>query len=95
MAGATTTMITGTLASQFALPGNYTALIVSFILGLMVWNDTSINIFKRALFYVVNSVIIFTMAMGFNAAGVAASKTEQQITRSVPQEDSVFFNDWF
>ncbi len=102
IAGATTTMITGTLAAQFGLPGNYTALVVSFILGLMVLQDNSIVIYQRLMFYVVNSIVIFTMAMGINAAGVAASKSSDPITRSVPIEgqgikpnkNPAFFRNW-
>lgn len=97
--GTTTTMITGTMVSQFGVPGNVTAITVSFLLGLLVFNDVSIHLVQRFVFYIIISMIIFTTAMGINAAGVAASKSEDQkqyekrgLTNS---DDKAFFQNWF
>jgi hypothetical protein len=78
VAGLTTTMITGTLASVFGLPGSVTGLAVSFVIGLVVWSDTKVAWPKRLLLYVINSMVIFTVAMGINQAGVAATRADQQ-----------------
>ena len=97
-------MITGTLASIFGLPGGITGLVVSFIIGLVVWSDTKVAWPKRLLLYVVNSMFIFTVAMGINQAGVAATsagdKTRDQSKyqpRGVTPEAErpPFFHPWF
>lgn len=97
--GTTTTIITGTLVTQFDLPGNVTAIVVSFILGLLVFTDSSIPYIQRFVFYIIISMIIFTTAMGINEAGVAATKSPEQ--RQYEQrglsddEGKDFFHDWF
>ena len=97
--GTTTTMITGAMTSQFNLPGNFTAIVVSFLLGLLVFTDNSIPHIQRFVFYIIISMIIFTTAMGINAAGVAATKSPEQ--RQYEQrglsddEGKKFFHDWF
>ncbi len=72
IAGATTTMITGTLASQFGIPGTYTSILVSFLLGLVVFSDTVVPLLQRLVLYLINSMIIYTVAIGLNTAGAAA-----------------------
>lgn len=97
--GATTTMITGTLASQFAAPGNWTALIVSFVIGLLVWADKTVPRYQRIVLYLVSSLVIFTTAMGINAAGVAATTSVEQRqyqARWVAESEArPFFQQWF
>ncbi len=97
--GAITTIITGTLASQFGLPGQWTALAVSFLLGSLVLADKKLPSFQRIVFYFINSLIIFTMAMGINSAGVAATKSaqnQQHQQRSVQETGPTpFFHQWF
>jgi hypothetical protein len=97
--GTTTTMITGTMVSQFGLPGNVTAIVVSFLLGLLVFTDNSIPYIQRFVFYIIISMIIFTTAMGINAAGVAATKSTEQPQYELrglsEDEGKNFFHDWF
>jgi hypothetical protein len=100
-AGATTTMITATLVSQFGLPGNWTGLVISLILGLSVWADKSVAIYQRIIFYIIHSLTIFTVALGLNTAGIVVNdKIERsvnppQIERKVPAESQAFFQNWF
>lgn len=100
LAGVTATMITGTLVSQFGIPGNWTGLIVCLFMGLIVWGDTKTPVVQRAFFYVVNSMTIYAVAIGINDAGVAISKSNTQAqyeSRYVPPEgeESPFFRPWF
>jgi len=100
MAGLTTTMITGTLASVFGVRGDITGLAVSFFLGLLVWYDTKVAWNKRLLLYIVNSIVIFTVATGINQAGVAATRDPEQTTHqsrgvTSEQEHPPFFHPWF
>lgn len=101
VAGAMTTMITGTLVSQFGLPGNWTGLVISLLMGLAVWADKSVVIYQRIVFYLINSLTIYAVAIGVNTAGMAISHGEEgikappAIERSVPDDQKKFFQDWF
>lgn len=92
--GTTTTMISGTMASQFGLPGGITALVISFLLGLLVFTDYSIPYIHRFVFYIIISMIIFTTAVGINTAGVAATQTENKKAMRGNNKNN-FFHDWF
>jgi len=101
VAGATTTTITATLVSQFGLPGNWTGLGISLLFGISVWADKSAAIYQRIIFYIINSLTIFAVALGLNTAGMAVNeKIERsvnppQIERTVPAETKTFFQNWF
>ena len=98
VAGATTTTITGTMASVFGFPGSYTALAVSFLLGLLVFSDKTVPLLQRIVLYLVNSMIIFTVAVGLNTAGTAATQSDEARKRSVEiavETEKAFFQPWF
>ena len=100
VAGATTTMLTGTMVKFFELPGAWTALGVSLAIGLLAWADSSVPLIQRILLYLLNSITILTVSTGLNEAGVAATRGLQPaeyVERSVPREleDGRFFQSWF
>ena len=100
MAALGVTMMSGVLAGQFGLPGKWTGLIFSFILGTVVFADRETPIIQRALFYVINSLTIYTMAIGINEAGVAAMSAHPAVPdacRAVVEEGAGkgFFSPWF
>jgi hypothetical protein len=101
VAGALTTTITGTLVSQFGLPGNWTGLVISLLLGLAVWADKSVAIYQRIVFYAVNSMTIFAVAIGINTAGMAIEYSRMQsveppvVEREVLPDSERFFQEWF
>jgi len=73
-AGAFTMVITNTLCQQFVqLPLNYTGLTVSFLFGAVVFGYGA-SIPARVMYYAINSLIIFVVAMGSNAVGVGLEK---------------------
>ena len=73
-AGAFTMMITNTLCQQFTeLHLGFTGLFVSFLFGAVVFG-AGVSIPARMMYYVINSLIIFTVAMGSNAIGDQASE---------------------
>lgn len=78
VAGAMTMMITNTLASQFEVLAAWVpemGLLVSFLFGLVVMAAaTAIPFWQRSVYYVLNSLVIFTVAVGSNTLGVAATK---------------------
>jgi hypothetical protein len=73
-AGAFTMVITNTLCQQFVqLPLNYTGLTVSFLFGAVVFGYGA-SLPARVMYYAINSLIIFVVAMGSNAVGVGLDK---------------------
>jgi hypothetical protein len=66
VAGALVMMIANALAVNFDFSDHgrkYAGLILSFIIGLLVLSATR-DIWKRFIFYVLNSLVIFTVAFG-------------------------------
>ena len=74
LCGGITLLITNTLAAQFGAPPNYTGLGISCLFGLIVFAATSTVLWLRLVFWVLNSLIIFSIALGTNQIGVRASK---------------------
>jgi hypothetical protein len=77
-AGAFTMTITNTLCQQFnELHLGATGLVVSFLFGAVVFGYGA-SIAARLVYYVINSLVIFTVAMGSNAIGIQASEAAHQ-----------------
>ena len=72
VAGALTMMIANVLAIQFAMPRAWTGLGLSFLFGLLVF-VSGITLFLRIIYYVINSLIIFCVAIGSNTVGLATA----------------------
>jgi hypothetical protein len=78
LAGGMTMAITNSVAGQFDLvaPGPaYLGLGLSFLFGLLVWMSQEVSHIKRAVLYVLNSLVIFVVAMGSNSMGTGVSAT--------------------
>jgi hypothetical protein len=71
VAGGMAMLITNTLCRQFpTLPLRWTALVLSFALGLLVFSASmDIAVWQRLLYYVLNSLIIFSVGAGANYLG--------------------------
>lgn len=106
IAGATVTTLTANLVNMFSLKGNWTALALSFVVGILVWADKDVPLLQRGVLYVLNSLIIFSVAAGLNMAGydiVVAQRaaeaeqngpvTERDLPATAPN-DTPFFKDW-
>jgi hypothetical protein len=76
VAGGLTLMITNTLGTWFGAPLGYTALAISAVCGLLVLT-AGVPILQRAAYYLLNSLVIFTVAMGSNATGQQIQATRQ------------------
>jgi hypothetical protein len=73
-AGAFTMVITNTLCGQFAgLPGNWTALGVSFLFAALTFFYTA-KLPVRVIYFLINGLIIFVMAHGSNTVGMQATQ---------------------
>lgn len=94
IAGATTMMVTSSLVAAFQLPGSYVALAISMLLGLVAMSDETITKpAERVLYYVLNSLVIFSMAFGFNAAGFEAFHGTERVLPALG-EGAGFFSPW-
>jgi hypothetical protein len=100
VAGGTTTMIAGTLYSQFGLPAKWVGLVLSLLFALIVWADRQVPFYQRILFYIINALTIFAVAIGINQAGMAVEKSAREIKdpptieRNVEPENKTFFHSW-
>ncbi|UWF48919.1 hypothetical protein NYP20_27130 [Pseudomonas sp. N3-W] len=87
IAGSLTMFITNTLVNQFGVPPNYTGLLISILFGLVVFAATSTVLWQRFVLFVLNSLFIFSFALGANQVGVTASKRTDAIAQASPQAE--------
>lgn len=92
-AGALTMMITNSLGVSFSIPRALTALILSFAFGLLVLVADKSMIVK-AIFYVLNSLVIFCVASGANGLGTQQRLSFTLVTPAVAQTSSSLPADW-
>ena len=93
VAGGTVMMITNTLISQFKLIypwPSIVAITVSFIVGLLVWASEVKPYWKRFIYYVVNSFIIFNVAIGANTLGQGGGEITPDVTTIMPIASKVY-----
>jgi hypothetical protein len=68
-----TMMITNALGVSFAAPRALTALILSFVFGLLVLVANK-TLMVKGIFYVLNSLVIFCVANGANGIGASQQR---------------------
>lgn len=83
LAGGITMMIANSLWVQFALPQKWSALVVSFLFGAIVFSVTTLPIWQRPIFYLLNSLIIFSMGVGVNTVGGSVALKESSSEEAV------------
>ena len=84
VAGAITMTISNTMWMQFGLQQRWCALALSFAFGALVFAATRIAVWQRAVYYVLNSLIIFSAAAGGNYIGYQVSETSRSVSLSDP-----------
>ncbi len=84
VAGAITMTISNTLWVQFGLQQRWCALALSFAFGALVFTATRMPVWQRGVYYVLNSLIIFSAAAGGNYIGYQVSETTQSASLSSP-----------
>jgi hypothetical protein len=112
IAGGLVMVITNALALKFDF-GQYlahTVLLLSFIVGLVVFKDLSARWYEKIAFYILNSLIIFSIATGTNTVGKELSSNSEKIDfqfkkhnnpeflpepLSAENEENRYFKDWF
>lgn len=77
-AGALIVVITNTLANTFPeVEARYVALSLSFMFGAVVFTAAAMRIWERGIYWVINSLIIFSMSFGANNMGLNLQEPEQ------------------
>src|SRR5216110_789545 len=95
IAGGVTMLIANALWVAFSLPPRWTALALSFLLGLLVFVATPrAPVWQRAVYYLLNSLIIFSVSIGTNYVGVGATHPPAQQSNAVQPSARRFFGDW-
>lgn len=72
VAGSLTMMITNALAVSFTMPRAWTGLALSFVFGLLVLASAK-AVWQKAVYYVLNSLVIFCVAVGANGFAVQSA----------------------
>jgi hypothetical protein len=72
LAGSLVMMITNALAVNFNSPRAWTGMILSFVFGMLVLASAK-SLLTKAIYYVLNSLVIFCVALGSNSIGVAST----------------------
>jgi hypothetical protein len=86
-AGALTMMITNALGVSFAAPRGLTALVLSFVFGLLVLVADK-TLLVKGIFYILNSLVIFCVASGANGIGVSQQRVSVNIVSTAFAETS-------
>ncbi len=98
IAGGITMLIANALWVAFSLPPRWTSLVLSFLLGLLVFVATRVPLWQRAVYYLLNSLIIFSVSIGTNYVGVGLTRPPTQQTSAGrptgPAGSRPFFGDW-
>ena len=98
IAGGVTMLIANALWVAFALPPRWTSLALSFVLGLLVFvaKGGGVPLWQRAVYYLLNSLIIFSVSIGTNYVGVGVTHPPATETKAPtgPAGARSFFSDW-
>jgi len=95
VAGALVTMLTASLSKSFNLPGSWTALVLSFLLGIILLLNQTVAMPQRLILFILNSLVIFSVAVGGNSVGAKLSNTPKGSFFNEAQMEKPFFHDWF
>jgi hypothetical protein len=69
--------------------------VLSFLVGLLVFVARGgVPMWQRAVYYVLNSLIIFAVSIGTNYVGVGVTHPPTQQTNVLDSAPRVFFGDW-
>ncbi|HMC18739.1 MAG TPA: hypothetical protein VKH16_05920 [Gemmatimonadales bacterium] len=95
IAGGVTMLIANALWVAFSLPPRWTSLVLSFVVGLLVFvAKGGVPGWQRTVYYVLNSLIIFSVSIGTNYVGVGLTHPPAQQSNAAEPAARVFFGDW-
>jgi hypothetical protein len=74
VAGGVVTLVAATLSSQFGWPAKWIAIVASLLIALLIFfADQAGKMIARAIVLLLNTVIIFSVAVGANASAMTAA----------------------
>jgi len=73
IAGGISMVISNTLWMNFGLTPRWSGLVISFLLGLLVLATVEIVLWQKGIYWVLNSLIIFSVGAGTNTVGARAT----------------------
>ncbi len=85
IAGGVTMLIANALWVAFSLPPRWTSL---------VFVATRVPLWQRAVYYLLNSLIIFSVSIGTNYVGVGLTHPPAQQSNAMQPSARRFFGDW-
>ena len=95
IAGGVTMLIANALWVAFSLPPRWTSLVLSFLVGLLVFvAKGGVPVWQRAVYYVLNSLVIFSVSIGTNYVGVGLTRPPARQSNAVEPGARTFFGDW-
>jgi hypothetical protein len=95
IAGGVTMLIANALWVAFSLPPRWTSLVLSFLVGLLVFVARGgVPKWQRAVYYLLNSLIIFSVSIGTNYVGVGLTHPPAQQSNAIEPGARTFFGDW-
>jgi len=95
IAGGVTMLIANALWVAFSLPPRWTSLVLSFLVGLLVFvGKGGVPAWQRAVYYVLNSLIIFSVSIGTNYGGAGRTHPPAQQSNAGEPGARTFFGDW-
>jgi len=72
LAGALTMMVTNSVCCNFGLPKPYIALVVAALIVVLAVGVGTMPLWQKSIYFLLNTLVVFTMALGANSAGDAA-----------------------
>jgi len=89
VAGGLTMIIANSITYHFHIKLAFVGLFVSCLFSLIAIYSAKMDIFQRLVFFVLNSLVIFAMALGSNAAGINILSEKQKPPAGVFKEGSL------
>jgi hypothetical protein len=74
-------LVSSTLFMQFNVPARWTAFVLSFLLGLVAFRYVAIPLWQRGIYYFLNALIVFCVAVGTNTVGSNVDAARNEIDR--------------
>ncbi len=102
LAGSMTMFITNALVTQFGTSPPYTALVISGLFGALVFAAVKTALWQRGVLYILNSLLIFSVALGANQLGVNVASAPDPVAAAQPVDQPgssvevrpVYFSNW-
>lgn len=85
IAGGITMLIANSVATQFEIPQKYIALAISALFSILVIKNSKLPRVEGAVYFILNSLLIFSVAVGTNSLGSAtANAADTEAKRFAP-----------